>query len=164
MNTHLYELADTYKMIQDAEELTPEEITEALNTIGGLFNDKAINVAKLCLSLKADSEKVDSELKRLAQKKQAINNRVDGLKFYLQAQMEVAGMEKVKDAIVSVSLQKNQPSVQVDIEEQIPDVYWRVIPETKEVDKKAILTAYKESETIVPGVTIVTDKKHIVIR
>ena len=80
MTTHLYELTNAYRMIQDSDELTEEELAQCLNNIKEIFNEKAINIGKLVLSLQADSESVDTEIKRLSARKQAFDNRIKGIK------------------------------------------------------------------------------------
>ena len=163
--THLYELSNAYKMLMDTDELTEEELIECVNNVKELFNDKARNIARLVLSLKADSEAIDTEVKRLSARKQAIENRMTWLKNYLTQEMEATETTQIKDEIVSVSLRNSPPSVMVEDEELIPADYWRTIPETKVVDKQTILGLYKEDNSlIVPGVTIQTDRKHVVIR
>lgn len=162
--THLYELSMAYKMLQDTEELTEEELATALANVNELFNEKACNIGKLALSLQADAKAIDTELERLSQRKQAMTNKVNWLKGYLAQEMEVTNTEKIKDELFTISLVSNPPSVQVDNEELIPADYWRIIPETKAVDKQTILANYKETQTVVPGVSIITDKKHILIK
>ena len=163
--THLYELSNAYKMLMDTDELTEEELIECVNNVKELFNDKARNIARLVLSLKADSEAIATEVIRLSARKQAIENRMTWLKNYLTQEMEATETTQIKDEIVSVSLRNSPPSVMVEDEELIPADYWRTIPETKVVDKQTILGLYKEDNSlIVPGVTIQTDRKHVVIR
>lgn len=162
--TKLYELSNAYKMLQDTDELTEEELETALGNIKEVFRDKALNIGKLVLSLKSDEDAISSEIKRLSDRKQAVSNRTERIKSYLAQEMEVTNEDKIKDEVITISLVNNPPSVQVVNEEAIPANYWRTIPETKEIDKRSILDEYKESGGIVHGVNIITDKKHILIR
>lgn len=162
--TQLYKLGDAYKAIQETDELTDDEITTALANIKEVFVEKAGNIGKLMLSWKSDIKAYELEIERLNQHKQAISNRVEKLKLYLTMEMESAKIDKVKNEVLSITLQNNPPSVQIDDESQISNAFWTVIPETKVVDKKGILSVFKEKGVIPSGVTIITDKKHIVIR
>jgi hypothetical protein len=172
MTVKLYELSDAYRALQETEELTEEELNIALTNIEGLFNEKALSIGRLINEEKAEVEAVKIELERLTARKNTIERRIDGMKNYLTIEMSNAGIDKVKDAVLSISLQKNKPSVKVYDEENVPDKFFREIPAHYEVDKIAILEAYKGmdstdwfSETIpIPGVEIITDKKHVVIR
>ena len=162
--TKLYQLSNAYQAIQDTDELTDDEITTSLANIKELFVDKVGNIGKLMLSWQSDVKAIDTEIERLSQHKQAISNRITKLKDYLAQEMELTNIDKIKNEIISVTLQKNPPSVQIDDETQIPNDCWRIIPEQRVVDKQIILSIFKEKGVIPNGVTIVTDKKHIVIR
>ena len=162
--THLYELSQAYKQLQDTEELTDDELMVCLNNIKEIFTQKSLNIGRLILSMQGDFEAIDTELERLNQRKQAVVNRVNHLKNYLAQEMQAVDIPKIKDEVLTISLVNNPPSVQIDNEAIIPTIYWRVIPETKTVDKKGILETYKENHTPISGITIITDKKHIMIR
>ena len=161
---HLYELTDAYKQLLETEELTEEELIVCLNNITDLFQEKAGNIGKLVLSLQADTVIIESEIKRLSERKQAVENRSKSLKSYLTQEMEATNMDKIKNELLTISLQKNPPSVFVFSEDIVPSQYWRIIPERKEIDKQTILSVYKEHGNAIPGVEIITDKKHVVIR
>lgn len=162
--TQLYRLGDAYRAIQETDELTDDEVTTALANIKEAFAEKAGNIGKLMLSWKSDIKAYEEEIERLNQHKQAIANRVDKIKTYLAMEMASADITKVKNEVLSITLQNNPPSVQIDDEAQIPSEFWTIIPEQRVVDKKGILGAFKEQNIIPSGVTIITDKKHIVIR
>ncbi len=159
----LYELSETYQKLLDTDELTEEELQTCLNNIQGLFDEKATNIGKLILSLQADGNSIGGEVKRLGERGLAILNRIKGLKFYLAQEMEATKTDKVKDELLTITLQKSPPSVQLDNEELIHKDYWKVIPETRQLDKQAILNIYKSGQEVL-GVTIISDKKHVVIR
>jgi len=162
--THLYELSNAYKMLQETDELTQEELNEALNNIGELFSEKASNIGKLTLSLQSDAEAIDSELKRLGQRKQALDNRVKGLKFYLAQEMEATNIDKVKNEVLTISLRSNPPSVNVVDSDSIPTNFRVIIPESWQPDKKAIIEYFKETGLLVGGTEVISDKKHVVIK
>ena len=162
--TKLYELTQVYQSLLDTEELTEEELNRALDSITDLISNKALNIARLVLTLQGESITIDSEIKRLNSRKITRENKVKSLKSYLLLNMEATNITKAKDNFVSVTLQPNPPSVAILDVLQIPDSYWRIIPEQREVDKQSILTTYKEQGKVVPGTEVVTNRKHIVIR
>ena len=164
MTIHLYELTDAYRKIAEAEDIPEEELTQMLGELRDLIKDKALNIGRVILSMKATSEAVDTEIKRLTLRKQAMENKAKSLKSYLEQEMQATNTDKVKDETLTISLVSNPPSVQVSDETLIPPTYWRIIPETKEVDKKLILSNFKDTGEIVRGTEIITDKKHILIR
>jgi len=100
----------------------------------------------------------------LATRRGGFNSKMEWLKNYLLVEMQATRVLKVKQDVISVSVQDNPPSVEVVDLEQIPEQYIRIIPETKEADKKAIIEHFKDTGEIVSGVNIITDKKHVVVR
>ena len=162
--TKLYELTQVYQSLLDTEELTEEELNRALDSITDLISNKALNIARLVLTLQGESITIDNEIKRLNSRKITRENKVKSLKSYLLLNMEATNITKAKDNFVSVILQPNPPSVAILDVLQIPEPYWRIIPEQREVDKQSILTAYKEEGKTVLGTEVITNRKHIVIR
>jgi len=162
--TKLYELTQAYQSLLDTEELTEEELNTALDSVVDLISNKALNIARLVLTLQSESTAIDSEIKRLNSRKVTRENKVKNLRSYLLLNMEATNITKAKDNFVSVTLQSSSPSVAILDVLQIPDSYWRIIPEQREVDKRSILTTYKEQGKTVPGTEIITTRKHIVIK
>lgn len=163
----LYELSDDYRKLQtelDNEETEQDSITAILSQVKEQFDEKVENIGKLILSLKADAEAVKLEEQRLAKRRKTLDEKAEWLKGYLQDELTNTGVEKVKGVLLTVSLRKNPPSINVVDVMQIPDRFWRVIPEVREPDKKAIIEQFKATGEIIDGVEIVTDKKHLEIK
>ena len=167
MAKHLYELTEAYL---DIEKLLDEEYAEQLNiaeSLSGIkdeIENKVENIAKLVLSLKADAEVVKTEEERLNKRRKAIENKVEWLKDYLLTEMLAVNVLKVKREVLSVTVQNNPPSVEIHTLDLIPSDYRKVIPETWQPDKKAIIEHFNTTGEIVDGTEVITSKKHIVIR
>ena len=157
----LYELADQYKALQNANE---EGFEVALDQLKDAIEDKAENIGKLWLSLQSNVEAIKSEEKRLADRREALENKAERLRDYLKRELELAGIDKVKRDTVTVSLRSNPPSVNILSEDAIPKEFWRIIPARGEWAKKDIISHWKITGNPVPGVEIVTNKKSVVIR
>ena len=163
----LYELSDDYKSLAKAlesDETLKDDIAPLLADIKGKFDDKAVSIAKLALSINADIETVKAEITRLSKRNTALESKAAWLKEYLFNEMTTANIDKIDGDVLTVSLRKNPASVNILNAAQIPDNFWRVIPEVREPDKKAILTQFKNTGEIVDGVEIVNDKKHLEIK
>ena len=163
----LYKLTERYRTIEgmlDSDAITREEINETLANIQDEIADKVDSIAKIVLETKASIEAVKSEEKRLTNRRQTMENRVEWLKLYLLTEMTACNIYKVKRDIVTVSVLDNPPSIEVIELESIPEEYRRVIPEHWEPDKKAMLEHFKETGEIVSGVDIILNKKHVSIR
>jgi hypothetical protein len=148
----LYELSQNYiQLLELVDSLDEETFKDTLSSLEEAIEDKVENVAKLVRCLDVDIEAIKSEEKRLADKRKALENKVTSVKSYVQHEMEVAGLNKVKRPTVTVSIQANPPSVDVMDESLIPSIY--MVPQPSKIDKRAILTALKEGEFI-PGASI----------
>jgi hypothetical protein len=148
----LYELSQNYiQLLELADSLDEETFKDTLSSLEEAIEDKVENVAKLVRCLDVDIEAIKSEEKRLADKRKALENKVASVKSYVQHEMEIAGVDKVKRATVTVSIQLNPPSVTIYDESLVPSGY--MIPQPSKLDKKSILKALKDGEEI-PGCDI----------
>lgn len=139
----LYELTSSYTQLLDlADSLDEETFRDTLSAIEEAIEDKAENTAKLIRGLEADIEILKAEEKRLADRRKALESKVSNTKTYLQEQLEIAGVDKVKRPTITVAIQNNPPSVEVADESLIPSHY--MIPQPSKIDKQAISTALKE--------------------
>ncbi|WP_050613289.1 siphovirus Gp157 family protein [Bacillus testis] len=152
----LYELTQGWKYIsENAADLDPITLRDTLDAIEEAIDDKAENTAKLIRSLQGDIEAIKAEEKRLAERRKALENRVDSIKLYLQNQMEAVGLDKVKRPTVTVSIQNNPPSINVVDESLIPSEY--MIPQPAKISKKDILSCIKGGG-FVPGAEMTVTK------
>jgi len=148
----LYELARSYAELLDrAEDIDTEALVDTLASLQDAIEDKAENIAKFIRNLEADAKIIREEEQRLAERRRAIEAKVDKLKMYLQEQLETAGLQKVKRPTITVAIQVNPPSVDVIDETAIPSDF--LIPQAPKLDKRSILERLKKGEAI-PGVTL----------
>lgn len=148
----LYELTQNYvQLLEVAEEIESDALVDTLEALQDAIEDKAENIAKLIKNLEADAKIIKEEEQRLAERRRAIEAKVDKLKMYLQEQLETAGIEKVKRPTITVAIQVNPPSVDVIDETAIPSDF--LIPQAPKLDKRSILERLKKGEAI-PGVTL----------
>ena len=148
----LYELTENYlQLLEMAEDMDPELLRDTLESIQESIEDKAENTAKLIKSLEADVKAIKEEEKRLADRRKALEKKIENIKDYLREQLELAGIDKVKRPTITVSIQNNPPSVRVVNEELIPSHF--MIPQPPKLDKKGILEKLKHGENV-PGVEL----------
>lgn len=143
----LYELSQQYaQLVELVEELDEVTFRDTLESIQEEIDDKVENTAKLMRSFQVDVDALKLEEKRLADRRIAIEKRIESIKDYLKNQMEVAGIDKVKRPTLTVSIANNPPSVEIEDESLIPFDY--MVPQPARIDKKALLTALKEGQDI----------------
>lgn len=142
----LYELTETWAAIQDmidADNVNDEQIHAAIENIDAAIEEKAENYAKLIFSMKAEAEAIRTEEKRLATKRQSLENRAKWLQKNLENAMIITGKKKFKTNLFGFSVQKNAPSLDDFDEAIVPEAYWKV---TRSIDRSALLKAVKDGE------------------
>ena len=150
----LYELTQNYLNLQELlenPEIPTEMINVALNEVEGEFEEKAENIAKLIKSIEVDIKGYKEEETRLSNNRKSLENRVKGLKDYLENSMRTLNKNKFKGKLFSFNIQKNAPSVEVVDYELIPERFY--IEQDPLLSKKDILQALKDGEDI-PGVAL----------
>jgi phage host-nuclease inhibitor protein Gam len=129
-----------------------EEVDEAeLALLEDAIEHKSAAIVHLVRELELDIDKLDDELKRLAARKKTAQNNRERLRRYIETCMQQAGASKLKAATFSVSLSDGPECVVVDDEAAVPEEFLRI---KREVNKSAILAAYKAHGELVPGVHI----------
>lgn len=144
---NLYELSVAFQEVQNME-LDPEIMKDTLDSIGGTFEDKAENMAKLMRNIKSDISACKEEEGYLKTKRQAKENKLKWLETYLEDCMKLAGKTKFKSGMFNFSIQKNPVSVNITDENILPEDY--LIPQPPKVDKTSLKEALK-SGIEVPG-------------
>ena len=154
---NLYELIGIYedfsRMYNQAE--TDEEMLEAERYLIEAevdLTEKAENIARLIKNFEAEREAFKKESNRLAAKAKSFDNKVTSLKRYLQDNLEVAGIDKVKGELFTVSVQNNPISLDLSTTEHIPDEFKRV-PEPV-VNKRELLKHIKNTGEVFEGVEV----------
>ena len=149
----LYELTQNYLNLLDLLENPdiPKEIVEsALEEVEGNFEDKAENIVKLIKSIEADIKAYKEEETRLSTRRKTLENKVKGLKEYLESSMIALDKKDIKGKIFTLAIKKNPPSVVIDDFNILPMEYKKI--EEKE-DKKKIKESI-DNGVEVPGARI----------
>uniref|UniRef100_UPI0035A0FA56 siphovirus Gp157 family protein n=1 Tax=Jeotgalibaca porci TaxID=1868793 RepID=UPI0035A0FA56 len=141
---YLYNTAESHEEMLEAEKYLIDAEVD--------LSEKAENIAKWIKNLEAERDIFKKESDRLASKAKSLGNKADSLKRYLQDSLEVAGVDKVKGELFTVSVQNNPISLDLSTTEHIPDEFKRV-PEPV-VNKRELLKYIKETGEIFEGVEV----------
>ena len=159
----LYELSQELAVINDDIISADGELTEALearlDAATMAFEDKAMNIARWTLNLDGVSSAIDSEIKRLQRKKQVSENLQKRLKEYVKSAMIMADIKKLDLGVMSIRVQNNPASLEIDDEKAIPEKYKKEVTETV-IEKKEILKDLKDGKEV-KGARLITDKTHL---
>lgn len=138
----LYELTgawlDLYNMADDPDmDADVQTWFDTMEGLDGEIEDKADGYAKVIAQLNADAAAIKAEEDRLYSRREAIENRVKGMKESLQRMMELTGKTKFKTLLYSYNIQKNPASVVIDDETKVPNEFW--IAQEPKLDKKGLI-------------------------
>lgn len=86
---------------------------DTLEGIEGEFMLKAENTAQYIKHLKAESEAIDAEIKKLQARSRSRKNRIDNLKQYLMTCMKQMELKKVDGVQARITIRKNAPSLKI---------------------------------------------------
>lgn len=141
---YLYNNAESHDEMLEAEKYLVEA------EVG--LTEKAENIARLIKNFESERDVFKKEATRLLDKAESFDNKVSNLKRYLQDNLEVAGIDKVKGELFTVSLQNNAMSLDINSIDQIPNEFKRT-PEPV-VNKRELLKYIKETGEIFEGVEV----------
>lgn len=102
--------------------------------------DQIYHVSKYLLNLESDSEAIEAEIKRLKEKKDAVDRKITRVKEYIFQALWVD--EKLQFPLFSVGMRKSE-RLEITDDSKIPERFIR-IKTTTEPDKAGLKQAIKE--------------------
>lgn len=101
-------------------EFAKAEMLEAwFDTLSGIeeeFDFKAENLAQYIKSLKAESEAIDAEIKKLKARRDGKGKRIERLKIYLMNCMDAIGVKKIDMPRAKITIRNNAAGLKIDNE------------------------------------------------
>lgn len=162
----LWQISGEYRLLAerlanlDLDAATVADTIEASGLTDAL-QEKAQGVEMVARSAEIHCPAIDAEIARLQALKAHRQKVAQGLRDYLKAQMEAAGIERIDCPLFRLAIKKNPPAVEVLDDKQVPAGFW-VTPEPKppeaRIDKTAIKNAIK-SGAEVPGCRLVQNSR-----
>lgn len=153
----LYEIKNEFNellLMADEQGLSLDDIKDTLDGIEFEFEEKADSIAKLIRTLVANADAVKEEKERLAKREKTARNSAESLKKYLEAMMITTDKKSFKTTLFSFRIQKNAPSLKIEVEDLVPEEY--LIKQPDKVDKKRLLNDLKE------GIIVANENMRIV--
>lgn len=145
----LYEIASELESLIDEYNSTDMQAEQqsalelSMTQLKLSFNEKAVSVAKYVINTDSEIEALKNEIERLSAQVKYREKRKEWLKKYLLDQMLVLDLNEVKDAITTIKIKNNPPSVVIENESLVPESYKRIIPATTAIDKMEIKKAWE---------------------
>lgn len=158
----LYEMSqewqNVFEMLLDPE-IPEDAVFDTIEMIEADMDTKADSYAKIIKSMDGDTAQIDTEVKRLQERKLSISNRQKALKQRLFDTMKATGRTKFKTALFSFSIQKNGGKAPVDITAEVPAEWLK--PGDPDKDK---IRAYLESGHDLPFAVLMERGESLRIR
>lgn len=161
----LYEITEEFKVLKslyDNGEIDAQTLSDTLEGVQASFEDKLRNCMMVRQSLVMEQTGVENEITRLKSLLDANKKQVDSLDDYIKFNMTEAQQDKLDLGIFKLTLRAPVKAVNVIDESKIPLQFWRVIPESKTVDKNALSAALKLGA--VEGAEFVDGKRALIIK
>ena len=149
---NLYELNQNFNNLIEVLENTEDEnikelIKKSMDQLTLETNDKIENIIKYIKNLEATATALETEVKRLNDRKVKTLKKVDNLKNYLKDFTNTLDSKKYNTGIFNISIRKNAASVIVDNEFLVPDEFCKT-EVIRKVDKAALKEKLKAGEVI----------------
>lgn len=161
----LYEISEQYRALQellDEGMIDAQTFSDTLETIESSFADKARNCVMLQREFEARLSAIKAEKERLSKLERAQQSAIDRIEEYLRTNMLATNHDKLDLGIFGLTLKKASLKLPDEINEsEIPSEYFKVIPETKTLDKVALLSAAKLGKI---NIELVEGKRALLIK
>ena len=149
---NLYELNQNFNNLIEVLENTEDEnlkelIKNSMDQLALETNEKIENIIKYIKNLEATATALETEVKRLNDRKVKTLKKVDHLKNYLKDFTNTLDNKKYNTGIFNISIRKNAASVIVDNEFLVPDEFCKT-EVIRKVDKVALKEKLKAGEVI----------------
>jgi len=132
------------ELMVEREELTADDVKDTFEALSGEFNNKVESLVFVINNM--DTDVIDAEIKRLADRKKVISNKKQQLVDYLKFGMEAVGEKKITLPLFTVTLVNGRDIAVVDTEGAIDPKFTVEKPATYSIDKRALLAALKVGE------------------
>ena len=161
----LYEISEQFRNLQalfDDEMIDAQSFSDTLESIEADFTDKARNCVMMQRELEMRLSAIKAEKDRLSKLERSQNGAIERIEEYLRHNMEVTQHDKLDLGIFSLTLKKASLKLPNEINEsELPAEYFKVIPETKTLDKVALLSAAKSGKV---NIELVEGKRALLIK
>ena len=142
---NIYDLKDSYLIVQDMILNGDEELEEVLKTISDEIEVKADGYASIIANLTSDIEGIKAEEKRLKERRQSFEASIVKLKETLFNAMKETGKTKFKTNLFSFNIAKNGGAKPIIMKVDVSKLPDDLVIIKEEPDKKAIAKYIEET-------------------
>lgn len=142
----LYEITQEMRELNDlvnSGELTQEDIADTMDGMDYDFDVKVEAALKVRQHSVNHVDNIDNEIKRLQRLKAVSENNAQRIADNIKENMLLLKKDKLNLGLFEVTLRKASKKLGVINEKHIPDKYWTIVPETKQLNKALLLNETK---------------------
>ena len=161
----LYELTNELNGLNylvDNGDLTVDDVADTVEALNLEFEDKVKGCLMARQNLVGKCAAIESELSRLTALAKSKNNQIDSISEYIKSNMIETGTNKLDLGIFVVTIKKASKKLGDIDEDKIPSRYFKVIPESKKLDKRALLSDAKKED--IEGVELADSERGMTIK
>lgn len=160
------ELMESFQQVQALQESGNEDdLATALACLEAYIKEsvaKRDRVGKFLETLESTEASIDSEIKRLQDRKKRIERTRESMCSYILMIMSKIGVTKLEGTLFSFKARKNPVSVVIESEASIPAEFMRQPdPPAPKPDKKAIKEAL-QAGAVVPGARLTQETRLVI--
>ena len=159
---NLFELNDSFRALQDRDDLDPTVLADSLDAIQDTREVKWDNIATWIDHNKATIDWIAQRIKELQDKKKYLENQSKNLMTYLTDSIDDAGYKEARTANHILKPRKYKASVVIGDPDKLPMTF--VHTETKTIsrpDKKALYKALKSGDQV-PSAKLVPNRRTVI--
>lgn len=130
-------------------DLDDQTIADTLESMSGDLEVKAQNTAMFVRNLEATAAAIKDAEAQMEARRKALENRADGIRRYLLASMQTAGIKKIECPLFKITVRENPAAVTINEPALIPAEFMRQPePPPPVIDKRAIGEALKSGREV----------------
>ncbi len=129
-------------LMVENEEMTINDVKDTFEALEGELSIKAESLLCVIGDMDQYVDAAGKEIKRLQERKKAVENKQKALRDYLKFNMKNSGIQKIECPLFTISLVKGREMAVIDDESLLDDVYVTVDTIIK-TDNKKILADLK---------------------
>lgn len=161
----LYELNEAFvavrTMFEDGE-IDQQAFTDTIEQIDIDIEEKIKNCVIMMREHDSNAQRIKEEIDRLEKLAKAENAAAEWLEGYISRSMEATNKDKIDLGLFKLTLKAPTKKTEILDESKIPSQFWVTIPETKQLDKRALLAALKLAP--VDGAELIDGKRALQVR
>ena len=159
---NLFELNDSFRALQDRDDLDPTVLADSLDAIQDTREVKWDNIATWIDQNDSTEKWIAKRIKELQDKKKYLKNQSKNLMTYLTDSIDDAGYKEVRTANHILKPRDYQASVVIGDPDKLPLTF--IHTETKTIsrpDKKALYKALKAGDQV-PSAKLVPNRRTVI--